>query len=375
MKKKLFHYSFDSVHNPLYGGGGAWRDIKVHSALTDEYEVHLFVGHYPGAKPYTLEDIHVHILGWGGTSHLLSRLTFALFGTFHSLFSKADINVVAFSVFSPVLSFLFRPEKIILVYHHYLGKLVFKMHGIPGFLPYLMELLLLRYAKHVITSAESVARYFESRKGRKKHVKAVYNGYSTDLLMLKPEDHRYVLTFGRIDIYMKGLDLLIPAFEQASEQFSDYNLYIAGRGKGNDVKVLETMIQRSPACKRIKLILNVDEYAKRELLKNASFVCIPSRFEGWCIVSLEASACEKAVLGTEIWGLTDTVKDKQSGVLVPPDNISALNAAMVQLLSDKDYRDSLGKRGREWAKTFSWSNTAERQRDFYHEWLKETARR
>jgi len=369
-KKRLYHYSFDNIHNPKYGGGGAWRDMNVHRLLTDKYEISFFTGGYPGARPYVHDGIAVRPMGFCSKSHLLNRLSFSIFCTFHSLFSHADLTVVTYSVFSPVLSFLLRPGKIIIEYHHYLGKQIFRKYRRFGVLPYIMEILVLQYAKHVITSADSVAHYFANRKGRRKNVTAVYNGFSSKLLEGVSKDNGYILAFGRIDIYMKGLDLLLPAFDKTAMRDPMVKLKIAGRGEGADIEKLKELINASHAKKRIELFLSVNEALKADLLLNASFVCIPSRFEGWCIVALEAAASGKAVLGTDIWGLSDTVKNGETGLLVPSENVDALSREMQRLSSDKKYRNQLGKSGRIWARTFSWENTAERQDEFYRKRLK-----
>ena len=102
----------------------------------------------------------------------------------------------------------------------------------------------------------------------------------------------------------------------------------------------------------------MDEKRKGELLSNALFVCTPSRYEGWCIAAVEASAAGKAVLGTQIDGLRDAVRDGDTGILVESGNPGQLASGMRRLLADSDLRERLGLAGREWARRFDWDRIA-----------------
>ena len=92
---------------------------------------------------------------------------------------------------------------------------------------------------------------------------------------------------------------------------------------------------------------------------------MPSRFEGWGIVAIEAAACQKAVLGTQIPGLSDAVKHGETGILVQKDSVEALSQAITHLIHNRELRLTLGKNGREWAKKFSWEESAAQQEQFY----------
>ena len=84
----------------------------------------------------------------------------------------------------------------------------------------------------------------------------------------------------------------------------------------------------------MEIIGNVDEERQGELLRRALMVCVPSRYEGWCMVAVEAAAAGKAVLGTDIDGLRDAVRHDETGVLVPPEDVGALAEGMRALIAD-----------------------------------------
>ncbi len=360
-KQKVYHYSYDFVENPWCGGGGAYRNLALHQLLLNKYDIRFYVGAFPGAKSGARDGIPVTILGWG-RKYWLSRLTFCIIATIHSLFSRATLKVIAFSAYSPVLGFLLFPHRFILEFHHILGRESRRKYGVAGLIPALSEWIALRRGTYFITSADSVAKRISDAGGR---AVAVYNGFDSDLLSQNTQDGHYLLTFGRIDIYMKGLDILLKAFATIAGQFTEYRLVIAGKGQDSDIKRLRAMIAEHPYGGRIDLRLFVSPEDKKTLLTNATLVCIPSRFEGWCIVAIEAAAVSKPVVGTRVTGLSDTVRDGETGVLVPPENSEELATAVGRLLNDTKLRKRLSQNGYHWAQKFTWEETALRQGEIY----------
>ena len=78
-----------------------------------------------------------------------------------------------------------------------------------------------------------------------------------------------------------------------------------------------------------------------------------------------AAAVGKAVLGTDISGLRDAVRDGETGLLVPAGDVVALAEGMRSLLADDERRQRLGNQGREWARCFDWNRLAKDQEGVY----------
>jgi glycosyltransferase involved in cell wall biosynthesis len=78
----------------------------------------------------------------------------------------------------------------------------------------------------------------------------------------------------------------------------------------------------------------------------ASLVVLPSYREGLPKVLLEAAACGRAVIATDVPGCRDIVQDKVNGILVPPKDAQKLAAAIERLLSDHSLRKAMGIPGR-----------------------------
>jgi glycosyltransferase involved in cell wall biosynthesis len=76
-------------------------------------------------------------------------------------------------------------------------------------------------------------------------------------------------------------------------------------------------------------------------------VCLPSYREGLPKVLLEAAACGRAIVTTDVPGCRDVVRDGDNGLLVPPRDAAALARALAALLADPERRRRMGRRGRQ----------------------------
>ena len=78
----------------------------------------------------------------------------------------------------------------------------------------------------------------------------------------------------------------------------------------------------------------------------AMLVVLPSYREGLPKVLLEAAACGKAIVATDVPGCREIVRGRFNGLLVPPRDSTALAAAIEELLSDQALREVMGRRSR-----------------------------
>jgi glycogen(starch) synthase len=358
---KILDIIYDDLKNPWCGGGGALRVYKVNERLAPHHDITVLTGHFPGAQE---EEIHGPCYKRVGTkaSYVLSRLSFALLVPFYIARFRGDIVVNECSFFAPSFADLYTNRPVVNVIHHLMDRHAFKIHPVVGFFPYLSEKGILKVAKNVITSAKSIRDEIE-RLYTDKRVTNIPNGVSEEFFALRPEEKPFILSLGRIDIYMKGLDLLLEAFSRVRSP--SVSLKIAGAGKPGDIKRINELIRRLDLENRVEYLGRVRETEKLELLRTCLFLAMPSRFEGWGITAVEANAAGKAVLGTQIKGLTEAVENEQTALLIEPERIDQLVSAMDFLVENEDERRRLGRQGREWARRFSWESIAEEQFAFY----------
>ena len=82
-------------------------------------------------------------------------------------------------------------------------------------------------------------------------------------------------------------------------------------------------------------------------LSDASFVCLPSYREGLPKVLLEAAAIGRPLIGTDVPGCREIVRNGENGILVKLKDVDSLYEAIKLLISNQQMRQSMGKRSRE----------------------------
>jgi glycosyltransferase involved in cell wall biosynthesis len=133
-----------------------------------------------------------------------------------------------------------------------------------------------------------------------------------------------------------------------------------------EAKRLRGLAEQLGVAKRVRLAGQVPRTRMPELLRSADVVACVPWYEPFGIVPLEAMACGVPVLATAVGGLTDTVVDGVTGVLVPPRRGAALASALKALLVDPVKRTFFGAAGRDRVESrYPWSMIAEQTARVY----------
>lgn len=358
---KILHVIYDDVNNPWCGGGGAVRASNINEYIADKHEITVVSGNFPGAKNETINGVRYIRVG-SSKSYLLSRVSFTFILPFILNRFPSDIVVNDCSYFAPCFADIYTKRPSISIVHYLMGKHSFRIYSVIGIIPYLFEKVLFYISTNIITPSKDTQEKL-SKKYPLKNVFSIANGISEKYFELLPYEQAYILFLGRLDVYVKGIDILIESFGKVKNKHK--KLIIAGHGKTNDVKNLKSMIFKKNLQNQVFLVGRVSGEKKLELLKNCLFMVLPSRFEGWGIAAVEANASGKALLGSNIDGLKEAVVNNKTAILVEPENINQLHEAMERLLDDVELRNSLGREGRLWAHNFAWDLLAEKQLDLY----------
>lgn len=147
-----------------------------------------------------------------------------------------------------------------------------------------------------------------------------------------------VVGLGRLHA-QKGFDLLIEAFARIAPDFPAWNLAILGEGPQRDA--LEARAAELGLSSRLELVGAVSNPAPalRSAAAAGSVFAFPSRYEGFPFALVEAMACGLPVVATDCpHGPREILAGGQHGLLVPPEDPTALAAALTTLLSDEDRR-------------------------------------
>jgi glycogen(starch) synthase len=175
-------------------------------------------------------------------------------------------------------------------------------------------------------------------------------------------DERLLLYVGRLD-REKGLYVLLQAFSRLAAARRDLRLVLVGEGK------LRQGLQQEAAGlglgERITFLGYVAPPALAAVYRMAEAVVVPSLYEPFGLVALEAMAAGAPVIASSAGGLAEIVTEGV-GLLVPPGNVEALAQAITRVLDDASCADRLVAAGRaRVAAHYGWEGIAVRTAEVY----------
>ena len=172
---------------------------------------------------------------------------------------------------------------------------------------------------------------------------------------LQSDGRLRLLFVGRLD-FQKGYDVLLEAVEGLGDRLDVRLVGASVVGDQAVERVLPSHVTALGWCSADKI--------RRELAA-ADLVVVPSRWEGFGLVALEAMRAGRAVLASRVGGLPEVVNDGVTGRLVAPGDASALRAALLDF--DAPTTRRMGEAGRaRFLAHFTIAQTAQRIRDVYH---------
>ena len=158
---------------------------------------------------------------------------------------------------------------------------------------------------------------------------------------------------GRLKRY-KGVQQVIAAF--AAMRHPTARLEIAGAGDFRPA--LERLAASLDLGERVRFLGRVSEDEKLRLLRRAWALVFASPKEGWGITNLEAAACGTPVVASNSPGIRESVRDGDTGFLVPHGDTAALAAALRRIAESPALVRTLGANARTFAETFTWERAA-----------------
>jgi phosphatidylinositol alpha-mannosyltransferase len=174
-----------------------------------------------------------------------------------------------------------------------------------------------------------------------------------------------VLFLGRLE-NRKGLKYLVRAFDHVRREVPRARLIVAGEGRLR--AGLERYVWRHDLEGDVLFTGFVPAADRPRLFASCDVFCAPSTGqESFGIVLLEAMACGKPIVASNIAGYNDVISHRREGLLVPVKDQEAIAAALVELLSDADRRSELAEQGLQTVQQYSWSRVARLILDYIKE--------
>jgi D-inositol-3-phosphate glycosyltransferase len=182
--------------------------------------------------------------------------------------------------------------------------------------------------------------------------------------------HQLLLFVGRIDP-LKGVDTLLRAMALLSQRgVCDWQrlcLSIIGgdvedspAARNAEMERLKTLREELGVADLVTFLGKQDQDALPDYYAAADAVIVPSHYESFGMVALEAMACGTPVIASEVGGLAFLVRDGETGFHVPDRDPEALADRICQVLTDPLLRAELSENAVAHAKAYAWPLIAEK---------------
>ena len=193
------------------------------------------------------------------------------------------------------------------------------------------------------------------------NIKIIYNGINWNDWEALPDkkifrnqypevSDKFVLFAGRLATN-KGLSDLISAMKEVNQESVDLVIVGADMGLGKDL--VKEALEKGVKMHKLG---HIDDDTYRSVLASAEMLVLPSEYEAFGIVLLEAAAAETAVIGTNVGGIPEAMSPNENGLIVEYNDVTNLAKSIANLLDDEKMSSEMGVAGRLWAQNFSWDS-------------------
>lgn len=224
-----------------------------------------------------------------------------------------------------------------------------------------------RIWRYLITRVDGVVACSEALRrdvrafAPKAKVVAIHNGVDLALFdrsRINRRERRSILHIGKFE-HKKSQDVLLRAFQLLLGTIPDACLVLIG-SVGPCLAQVQRMIADLGLEDRVEVHVDLPHEELPQFMDQADLFVLPSRSEPFGIVSLEAGAAGLPVVATRVGGIPELIEDGITGTLVPPDNVTELEHAIRDLLTDTAKADRLAQAWHETVtKKWSWRRMCE----------------
>ncbi|HBC72798.1 MAG: Family 2 glycosyl transferase [Candidatus Amesbacteria bacterium GW2011_GWB1_47_19] len=350
---RILIFNWRDIRHVWAGGAEVYLHELARRWVTAGHEVTLFCGNdrqHPGTE--VIDGIRIIRRGGFYTVYIWAVLYYLFRFRGHYDIIIDSENGIPF--FTPLYS---RIPKFLLIHHvhqdYFIRHVRFPLAQIAKFLEAGIAPLVY-HNQPVITVSESSRKDIAALGlARTENISVINPGIDLRQFLYQSPKTSYpsFLYLGRVRPY-KQIDIAVRAFARILTDHPDARLNIAGDGES--IKSLRALTDRLGIETRVSFLGRVSDKERIHLLSSSWAMLQPSSFEGWGITVIEANICSTPVIASNVVGLRDSVRDGQTGLLVPNADVSALTAAMGFLIRHSDVRRQLSAQAGIWARHFDW---------------------
>ena len=195
-------------------------------------------------------------------------------------------------------------------------------------------------------------------KGYRKNISVIPNGVPEHLLEIAHNEHEVPIIFSASRLVRKnGMDILLRACARLKDVHS-FHVIIAGDGP--ERRSLEMLAQHLGMSDRVRFLGSVPYEKLGDWYQKADIFARPSRSEGLGSAFLEAMAASLITVGTSVGGISDFLKDKDTGFVARPDDVDSMASALRKalILPEHERAHMIQKAKASVANRFLWKDIA-----------------
>ena len=186
-----------------------------------------------------------------------------------------------------------------------------------------------------------------------------------------------VLFVGRLQP-LKGLDTLLRTVHLVRQHYPMLQVRIVGRGvdegdphEAEELDRLRTLAEHLGLTPHVAFTKAQPQETLAQYYAAADVFVMPSHYESFGMVVLEAMACGIPVVASRVGGLASTVVHERTGLLVPVGDWHAFAQAIVRVLAAPTLRHAFAHAGIQRAQTYAWPRVVERNMQLYHRLIRQ----
>ena len=201
--------------------------------------------------------------------------------------------------------------------------------------------------------------------GKRNHF-TIYNTLPSYISVINSNRHfNTPITIGVVSRleYIKGMDMVVPAFAEAHTRYPETSLLIVG--DGNLQKYMKQQVIDAELSDSVTFVGRQQNTSLQSLYDKIDILLVPSRSEGFGLTALEGMARGCVIVAANIGGLPEVLVDGEAGLLHRSSSTGQLSDRIVNLLSDTELMKKLSRQAVIRAKDFSFNTYLMAISNFY----------
>jgi glycosyltransferase involved in cell wall biosynthesis len=346
---RVLWFNWRDIKHPDAGGAELFTHETMRRLVKKGYDMTLFTSRFPDSL--TQEDIDgINVIRCGNRYTVYDRAA-----RYYNKYNDKYDLVIDESNTKPFLTPKFVKGKPILALFHQLCREIW-FYETPFPLNYIgyyyLEWKWLSHYRNIPTSVVSNSTKTDLEKFGFKKIFMVPEGLNvTPISHIEQKASNPTVVFiGRLKRH-KLPDHAIRAFSIIKKELPDAKMWVIGDG------YMRKELEKSTLT-GVTFYGHVKNALKYELLREAHLLLVPAVREGWGLVVTEANAMGTPAVAYDVPGLSDSVRDGETGILVKENRPSSLAKSAISLLTDQDALSKFSSNALAFSMQFNWDNTS-----------------